>query len=60
MVASNGAARSKPIGFENEEDWLDYRPENHPEFLRRIAVARKALREGRGVRMEDLENGGAG
>ena len=42
------------IGFETEEDWVDYRLEHHPEFLRRVAEARKALDEGRGVRLEDV------
>jgi hypothetical protein len=31
-----------------------YRLENHPEFLRRIRDARSALRDGLGVRLEDL------
>jgi hypothetical protein len=34
--------------------WFDYRLEHHPEFLRRVAEARRALDEGRGVRLEDL------
>jgi len=42
------------IGFESEDDWLDYRLEHHPDFLRRIAEAREGLRGGRGVRLEDL------
>ena len=28
--------------------------EHHPEFLRRVAAARQALKEGRGARLEDL------
>ena len=43
------------IGFGSEDDWLDYRLENDPRFLRRVEQARKSLREGRGVRIEDLE-----
>ena len=35
-------------------DWFDYRLEHDPEFLRRVAEARAALRSGRGVRLEDL------
>jgi hypothetical protein len=42
------------IGFESEDDWLDYRLEQNPEFLRRVAEAREALRSGRGVRLQDL------
>ena len=49
---------SKPagvlIGLASEDDWFDYRLENDPRFLRRVAQARKSLRAGRGVRLEDL------
>jgi hypothetical protein len=43
------------IGFESEDDWLDYRLENDPRFLRRIEGTRKSLREKRGVRLEDVK-----
>jgi hypothetical protein len=43
------------IGFESEEDWFDYRLENDPRFLQRIERARKNLRAGRGIKLEDLE-----
>jgi hypothetical protein len=42
------------IGFESEDDWFEYRLENDPRFLRRIEKARKSVRSGRGVRLEDL------
>jgi hypothetical protein len=42
------------IGFRDEDAWLDYRLENDPGFLDRIAEARAAIREGRGVRLEEL------
>jgi hypothetical protein len=42
------------IGFESEDDWFDYRLENDPRFLQRIEKARKSLRAGRGVRLEDI------
>jgi len=42
------------IGFESEDDWFDYRLEHHPEFLRRVATARDALKAGHGVPLEDL------
>jgi hypothetical protein len=35
---------------------LDYRLEHHPDFLRRIASAREAFKEGRGIRLEDLRS----
>ena len=54
LITRHGKAAGVLIGFESEDDWLDYRLEHHPEFLRRVAVAREALRSGRGVRLEDL------
>ena len=42
------------IGFESEDDWLDYKLENDPRFLERVEQARKSLRAGRGTRLEDL------
>jgi hypothetical protein len=41
------------LAVEAEDDWFDYRLEHHPEFLRRIEDARTALREGRGIALED-------
>ena len=43
------------IGFESEDDWFDYRLANDPRFLARMESARKSLREGRGVKIEDLD-----
>jgi hypothetical protein len=43
------------VGFATEDDWIDYRLEHDPRFVRRIAEARESLREGKGVRIEDLE-----
>ena len=49
MITRHGRPAGVLIGFASEDDWLDYRLEHHPEFLRRIAEARAALREGRGT-----------
>ena len=54
LITRHGRPAGVLIGFENEEDWFDYRLEHHPEFVRRIAEARDAIRNGRGVRLEDL------
>jgi hypothetical protein len=42
------------IGFKSEDDWFEYRLENDARFLQRIEKARKSLRAGRGIRLEDL------
>ena len=54
LITRHGRPAGVLIGFEDEEAWVDYRIENHPEFLERVAGARKALREGRGIRLENL------
>ena len=54
LITRHGRPAGVLIGFESEEDWFDYRLEHHPEFVRRIAEARDAIRSGRGVRLEDL------
>lgn len=54
LITRHGKPAGVLIGFESEDDWLDYRLEHHPEFLRRIAEARAAFTTGRGVRLEDL------
>jgi hypothetical protein len=43
------------IGFESEHDWLDYRLEKDPRFLRRVEQARKSLRERHGIRIDEVE-----
>lgn len=54
VITRHGRPAGVLIGFENEEAWVDYRIENHPEFLERVAGARAALRGDRGVRLEDV------
>jgi prevent-host-death family protein len=55
VITRNGKPAGLLIGFGSEDDWLDYQLENDPRFLRRIESARKSLREGSGVRIEDVE-----
>jgi prevent-host-death family protein len=49
----------KPVGalvaFASEDDWFEYQLENDPRFRARIARARLSLKEGRGIRLEDVE-----
>ena len=54
VITRHGRAAGILIGFGSDEDWFEYRLEHHPEFLRRIAESRAALRGGRGVRLEDV------
>jgi prevent-host-death family protein len=54
VITRHGKPAGVLIGFASEDDWFDYRLENDPRFLRRIEQARKSIRAGRGVRLEDL------
>ena len=55
VITHDGKPAGLLIGFASEQDWFDYQLENDPRFLRRIEQARISLREGRGVRIEDIE-----
>src|SRR6267143_5799287 len=55
VITRHGKPAGVLIGFESEDDWFEYRLENDPRFLRRIESARQSLREGRGIRIEDLD-----
>jgi prevent-host-death family protein len=55
VITRHGKPAGVLIGFESEEEWFDYRLENDPRFLRRVEAARKSLREGRGVRLENVK-----
>jgi prevent-host-death family protein len=55
IVTRHGKPVGLLVGFATEDDWIDYRLEHDPRFVRRIAEARESLREGKGVRIEDLE-----
>ena len=55
VITRHGKPAGVLIGFKTEDDWFDYRLENDPRFLDRIANARGSLRAGRGVRLEDLD-----
>jgi prevent-host-death family protein len=54
VITQHGRPAGVLIGFESDDDWLDYRLENDPAFLERVRDARESLRAGRGTRLEDL------
>lgn len=54
VITRHGRPAGVLIGFAAEEDWFEYRLEHHPEFLARVAAARRDLREGKGVRLENV------
>jgi prevent-host-death family protein len=54
VITRHGKPAGVLIGFDSEDDWLDYRIDTDPRFLDRIERARASLRAGRGVRLEDV------
>ena len=54
VITRHGRPAGILIGFGSEEDWFEYRLEHHPEFLRRVAEARMALRAGQGVPLREV------
>ncbi len=54
VITRHGKPAGVVIGFESEEDWFEYRLENDPCFLMRIALARRSIAAGKGVPLEDL------
>ena len=55
VITRHGKPAGILIGFKSEDDWFDYRLENDPRFLRRVEDARKSLRAGRGVKLEEIK-----
>lgn len=56
LITEDGKPAGMLIGFRTEDDWLEYQLENDPRFLKRIEEARHEHRDGRGVRLEDIED----
>jgi prevent-host-death family protein len=55
VITRHGKPAGVLVGFADEDDWFDYRLENDPRFLKRIAQARDSLRAGKGVLLEDVQ-----
>ena len=54
VITRHGKPAGVLIGFEDEESWFEYRLENDPRFLKRIEQARKSLKSGLGIKIEDV------
>ncbi|MCL4466798.1 MAG: type II toxin-antitoxin system Phd/YefM family antitoxin [Chloroflexi bacterium] len=55
VITRHGKPAGVLIGFKSEDDWFDYRLENDPRFLERIAAARRGIRAGKGTKLEDVD-----
>jgi prevent-host-death family protein len=54
IITRHGKPAGVLVGFASEDDWFDYKLENDPRFLQRIARARKSLQTGKGINLEDV------
>jgi prevent-host-death family protein len=54
VITEDGKPAGILVGFASEDDWFEYQLEHDPRFSKRVAQARQSLREGKGVRLEDL------
>ena len=55
VITRHGRPAGVLVAFRSEDEWFDYRMEHDPRFLARIEAARRSLRAGRGVRLEELK-----
>lgn len=55
VITRHGKPAGILIGFGSEDDWFDYRLEHDPSFLKRVETARRSLRAGKGIPLEQLE-----
>jgi prevent-host-death family protein len=55
VITRHGKPAGVLVGFASEEDWFDYKLENDPRFLQRIARARESLKARKGIKLEDLQ-----
>ena len=55
VITRHGKPAGVLIGFESDDDWFDFRLENDPRFLERIARSRESARAGRTTKLEDLK-----
>ena len=54
IITRHGRPAGLLIGFASEDEWFDYQLENDPRFLKRVEQARASLRNGQGVKLEDV------
>jgi prevent-host-death family protein len=54
VITRHGKPAGILVGFACDDDWFDYQLENDPRFLDRIERARRSLRGGKAIRLEDV------
>jgi len=54
LITRHGKPAAVIVGFQDEDDWFDYRIEHDERFLRKITKAREEIVKGRFVGLDDL------
>jgi prevent-host-death family protein len=54
LITRHGIPAGILVGFGSEDDWFDYRLENDPRFFQRIEEARKSVRSGRAIPLDEV------
>jgi prevent-host-death family protein len=54
VITRHGKAAGVLKGFASEDEWFEYRLLNDPRFLKRIEKARRDIRAGKGISIEEL------
>ena len=56
IVTIHGRPAAVILGFESEDDWLEYRLLRDEKFLNRIAESRRQYRAGKFKKVDELED----
>lgn len=56
IITKHGKPAGVLIGFEDEDDWFDFRLENDPRFLRKVEESRANVRAGKGISWEQIKD----
>jgi prevent-host-death family protein len=54
LITRHGKPAAVVIGFRDEDEWLEYKLLHDEKFLTRVARARKEIREGHFVSLDEL------
>ena len=55
VITRHGKAAGILKGFASEDEWVEYRLLHDPRFLKRIEKARKEIRAGKGISLEEVK-----
>ena len=55
VIVKDGKPVGAMIGFADEDDWFDFQLESDPRFHRRIVQARQSIKQGKGIKLEEIK-----